>query len=188
MTFVDKSLVILDPRELRARLMGASDADTLALARDCEKDVRAAAECFYTFAETAVAVNGSETELDFGKVQSSSLAKNLADCNRAFVVAVSIGHGVDRLIRSTSVLSASRHFVTDAVASAFIEALCDHVQGLLPQKTKVRFSPGYGDVPLEIQRPLLKYLGRTGITLTESCLLIPSKSVTFIAGVKNETD
>ena len=184
MTTVDQSVVNIDPRELRARLLGALDADTMTLARECERDVREAAECFYTFAETSVTVTSGTVELGFGKIESLALAKNLSNCERAFISAVSIGHGVDRLLRRTSVVSASRHFVTDAVASAFIEALCDHVQSILPQKTGVRFSPGYGDLPLSVQRPLLQFLKNTGISLTESDLMIPSKSVTFIVGIK----
>lgn len=187
MITVAQSDVNIDPRELRARLLGADDSDTLAIAAECERELRACAECFYTFAETAVKISDDEVELGFGPIKSKALSLNLSGCDKAFVAAVSIGHGVDRLLRRMSVISASRHFVTDAVASAFIEGLCDRVQSLLPKKTGVRFSPGYGDLPLSIQRPLLKFLGNTGISLTQSDLMIPSKSVTFIVGIKNET-
>ncbi len=49
-----------------------------------------------------------------------------------------------------------------------------------------RFSPGYGDLSLEIQKNLLAYLDahrRIGIELTENYLMIPQKSVTAILGV-----
>lgn len=187
MTTVAQSDVNIDSRELKARLMGADDHDTLSKAAECERELRACAECFYTFTETTVKISGDTVELGFGPIKSRALSRNLSGCDKAFVAAVSIGHGVDRLLRRTSVISASKHFVTDAVASAFIEGLCDRVQNLLPKETGVRFSPGYGDLPLSIQRPLLKFLGNTGISLTQSDLMIPSKSVTFIVGIKNET-
>ena len=50
-----------------------------------------------------------------------------------------------------------------------------------------RYSPGYGDLPLELQREIIRVLdcGRTiGITLTESLLMQPSKSVTAVIGMK----
>ena len=50
----------------------------------------------------------------------------------------------------------------------------------------MRFSPGYGDLPLETQRPLLQILDsgrRAGIVLSDTMLMIPSKSVSAIIGV-----
>ena len=48
-----------------------------------------------------------------------------------------------------------------------------------------RFSPGYGDFPLEFQRnigDLLQMAKNIGITLTDSLLMMPSKSVTAVIG------
>ena len=50
-----------------------------------------------------------------------------------------------------------------------------------------RYSPGYGDLPLETQTAVFKALDceRTiGVTLTESLLMRPSKSVTAVIGMK----
>jgi len=52
-----------------------------------------------------------------------------------------------------------------------------------------RFSPGYGDLPLAIQPELFRVLEvqkNTGITLTESLLMMPTKSVTALIGVSTE--
>ena len=52
-----------------------------------------------------------------------------------------------------------------------------------------RFSPGYGDFPLGCQPALLGGLEaskRVGITLTDSYLMMPSKSVTAVIGVSKE--
>ena len=54
-----------------------------------------------------------------------------------------------------------------------------------------RFSPGYGDFPLEYQRELLGVLDaakRIGLTLTDSLLMAPSKSVTAVIGVYEAAD
>jgi len=53
-----------------------------------------------------------------------------------------------------------------------------------------RFSPGYGDYPLEKQREVVKILNtekKLGLSLTDSLLLNPTKSVTAVIGLnKNE--
>ena len=49
-----------------------------------------------------------------------------------------------------------------------------------------RYSPGYGDLPLSIQRPLLDLLNAQraiGLTLTPTNLMVPRKSVTAVMGV-----
>ena len=49
-----------------------------------------------------------------------------------------------------------------------------------------RFSPGYGDLPLEFQRDFFRILRpqrRIGVTLTDACLMVPSKSVTALVGI-----
>lgn len=184
MKTIDISTVKIDPKELKQRLLGADDNKTLAKAADFEYIIRKSAECKYTFRETAVSVENNKVILDFTEIESAGLSCNLKGCSKAFVVAVTLGHSVDRLLRQESVKSSADHFVCDAVASALIEALCDKVQALLPSDTKPRFSPGYGDLPLSLQKPILQFLKADGIGLTETDLMIPTKSVTFIAGRK----
>ena len=52
-----------------------------------------------------------------------------------------------------------------------------------------RYSPGYGDFPLEAQRELLGILDTPraiGVSLTDTLLMAPSKSVSAVIGVKKE--
>lgn len=174
----------LDNNELAARMMCTDLATVFSLSSVAENEIRAVADCSYTYARTSVTVNSDTVTLGFGEIKSLQLARVLSECSSAYVVAVTLGHSVDRLIRQTAVRSTAQQFVTDAVASALTEALCDKVQEMLPEKTKRRFSPGYGDLPLTLQQPILDYLNCDGITLSDTNLMIPSKSVTFIAGVK----
>jgi len=54
---------------------------------------------------------------------------------------------------------------------------------LLPRR-----SPGYGEMPLELSREILRRLDATkaiGVFLTESNLLVPSKSVTAICKIES---
>ena len=49
-----------------------------------------------------------------------------------------------------------------------------------------RFSPGYGDLPIEIQKDIFRALDcprRIGLTLNENLLMSPTKSVSAIIGI-----
>ena len=57
----------------------------------------------------------------------------------------------------------------------------------LGYECKPRFSPGFGDFPLETQRgiiPLLSTEKRIGVILSESCIMSPRKSVTAVIAFK----
>ena len=148
----------------------------------------------YKYAYKKVMVDLSENNyvnLGFCNVKSKNLYKNLQGCNSAIILAVTAGIGVDRLLGRLNMLSQSKHFITDALSSAAVESFCDYVNQAIDDKyeTKPRFSPGYGDLPLEIQPDILKLLSadRTlGITLNNSLLMTPVKSITAIIGVQNE--
>ncbi len=79
----------------------------------------------------------------------------------------------------------------DGYGSACVEALCDRTEGEIaerfPQLYRTdRFSPGYGDLPLEVQLAILEALNagrQCGITITESLLMNPGKSVTALVGL-----
>lgn len=148
----------------------------------------------YKFAYKKVSVDLSEKDyvnLGFCNVKSKNLYNNLQGCKSAVILAVTAGIGVDRLLGRLNMLSQSKHFITDALSSAAVESFCDYVNQAIDDKyeTKPRFSPGYGDLPLEIQPDILKLLSadRTlGITLNNSLLMTPVKSITAIIGVQNE--
>ena len=127
-------------------------------------------------------------DLGFGEIISNDLIKNLGQCERAAVFAVTLGSEVDRLLIKLGKLMSSEQFVTDAIASALAEAACDEAEKLIFDGLShaPRFSPGYGDLPLETQKPLLPFLDAektVGITLSSSCLMTPTKSITAIAGI-----
>ena len=147
----------------------------------------------YKYAYVKVPVDLSEEDyvnLQFTKVKSKNLYKNLQGCDKAFVFAVTVGIGVDRLLARLNMMSQAKHFITDALSSAAVESYCDYVNELIQRdlKTKPRFSPGYGDLPLDIQPDILGVLSADktlGITLNSSLLMTPVKSITAIMGVQS---
>ena len=69
----------------------------------------------------------------------------------------------------------------EALCDAFCKDLSMEYGALTP-----RFSPGYGDLPLDIQRSVFRFLEpeiKIGLTLSESLIMCPSKSVTAFVGI-----
>lgn len=136
--------------------------------------------------------------LDFGCMQTDSagLAKNLEGCEEIILFAATIGLEMDRAIRRYTNLSPAKALFFQAIGAERIESLCDafceEQREELAAEGKFlrpRFSPGYGDLPLELQRDIFRVLDcsrKIGLTLNESLLMSPSKSVTAIIGIGRE--
>ena len=136
-----------------------------------------------------------DEEIDFTafRAKSKNLSRNLQDCEQVILFAATLGAGVDLLLHRYTRLEMSRAVIMQAAAAAMIEAYCDEINTSLKDEFEARglylrprFSPGYGDFPLECQRELtaaLETAKRIGITLTDSLIMAPSKSVTAVIGV-----
>ncbi|MBQ8003736.1 MAG: Vitamin B12 dependent methionine synthase activation subunit [Oscillospiraceae bacterium] len=129
---------------------------------------------------------------DFGyfSVQSEKLAKNLSGCERVILFAATVGTVLDRLIAKYSRLSPSRAVMLQALGTERVESLCDMfcMDFEIENNTvlKPRFSPGYGDLSLDVQNDIFSVLNcqkNIGIYLNDSLLMSPSKSVTAFAGI-----
>ena len=144
------------------------------------------------YATIDIAVGADKVDLGFAEACSSALAKDLRDCKRAILLGATVGIELDRLIARYSLTEPSRAHMLDAIGAERIEALCDAFEeGLRADgmSLRPRFSPGYGDLALELQRDLFARLDCTkhiGLSLNRSLLMSPSKSVTAIIGVLPE--
>lgn len=148
-------------------------------------DCRAVSVCVpVSYSEKGITLGGIYTE-------SRDLRNALKGAGEALIFAVTLGLSVDRYLLRLSKTSIGEMFLADAIASAYAEAAADRAEELfLVEKGKrVRFSPGYGDLSLDIQPRVLSVLQaekNLGITLTDSLLMKPQKSITAIIGIKNE--
>ena len=125
-------------------------------------------------------------------VKSKSLGKNLRGCDKIVLFGATLGIGVDQLLSRTSKTDMAKTVVLQACAAALLEEYCDECQERIRQEMesegrylRPRFSPGYGDFPIECQRDMVRMLDcakSIGLTLTESCMMAPSKSVTAVIG------
>jgi hypothetical protein len=130
---------------------------------------------------------------DFGvfSVKSNSLAKKLGGCKRVIILAATLGIGIDRLIYKYGKTSPTRGLFMQAIGAERIEALCDALCNELKKTRNIRprFSPGYGDLTLDIQKDIFRVLDapkHIGASLTDSMLISPTKTVTAFIGIEEE--
>lgn len=144
------------------------------------------------YTETPVCIDGDRISFGSVGVTSHSLAKNLSECKGAVIFGATVGLEIDRLIAKYGRISPSRAVALQALGAERVEALCDCFCRELEHKLgrlRPRFSPGYGDLPLSFQKDIFSLLDcprRIGLTLNDSLLMSPSKSVTAIVGVTAE--
>ena len=172
---------------------GAADGELIDLARTCAE--MAAPQLSYRVCWRAfpIKMDGEALDLGFARTRSAALRRNLEGCGRVVVFAATVGLGIDRLIERYKALSPARALMLQAVGAERVEALCGAFCRQLSDEAageglcaRPRFSPGYGDLPLALQRDIFAALDcprRIGLTLNDSLLMSPSKSVTAIVGL-----
>jgi cobalamin-dependent methionine synthase I len=125
-------------------------------------------------------------------INSKALSKNLEGCNEVYLFAATVGIGVDQMIRRVEITNMAKAAIYQATGAEMVECVCDDLNDKLKEKAKEehlylkpRFSPGYGDTSLELQKDFERLLkmSEIGIHLTESLLMVPSKSVTAFIGI-----
>ena len=127
--------------------------------------------------------------------ESHNLARNLKGCSEVVLFAATLGIEADRLIERARVRSMADVSILQAAAAAMIEAYCDDINQNIKDEAlarglhaRPRYSPGYGDLKLESQKDffaLLKPEKETGITLSSSLIMVPTKSVTALIGLSS---
>ena len=185
----------LDHQEI-LRYAGAKEAvpEILALLEDCLKEAEGVPVFSACYGEFPVSMQGDKLTFPFGTVFSRDLAKNLAGCQRVFLFAATLGIGFDRLLARYSKVSPARAQMLGAIGTERVESLCEKLVSKLKEEhpelcLRPRFSPGYGDLPLSFQRDIFSVLDcsrKIGLTLNESLLMSPTKSVTAIMGIADE--
>ena len=125
--------------------------------------------------------------------QGKDVREMLSACHETVLLAATLGADSERMLLRAQTKSAADALILDAVLSAAIEAVCDRMEETLREKLAAqalyltdRFSPGYGDFSIEHRRDIARELDtprRIGLTVTDSCMLAPMKSVTAVIGI-----
>ena len=186
-------LLTLDRGEIRRYLgcPGPADPDTEERIDRCSRLLAREArprtvwkECSLCWEEGGILLEGTVLSLP-GK----DIARHLAGCRRCILMAATLGWETERRILQAQAGRMADAVVLDACATAGVEEVCDRLEDDLRRRygrLTGRFSPGYGDLPLELQPAVLRVLDagrRIGLTLSPGGVLLPHKSVTAILGI-----
>jgi len=174
------------------RYAGVTDADTDVIALLDECLLLCADKLSYKvcYKEFDISFDSNSTDLGFARTESMDIRKNLDGCNKIILFGATLGISLDRLISKYGTISPSKAFMLQAIGSERIEALCNAFNNEIKRSvdTAPRFSAGYGDLPLELQIDIFRELDcsrKIGLTLNESLLMSPTKSVTAIIGIRS---
>lgn len=180
------TLKSLDRNEAKRYLGGADielDDNMLNLFDSCEKEVIGRAKPKYLYKIIDLP--------NVGLTVGEDIKAHLSGCEKAAVICATVGADIDKMIRVSQISDMPRAVVLDSFAGTAVEQVCRKVDEIIAEKYPdyyftFRFSPGYGDYPIELQKDILSLLDaprKIGLSVNESYLLIPSKSVTAIAGM-----
>lgn len=122
-----------------------------------------------------------------------AIAQHLAGAERCALLAATLGGDIETHIRIHQQRDSAACLALDAAAADCIEKVCDQAGEEIRQAaeregryTGARFSPGYGDLPLDIQPTVIQVLDtprKIGLTCSPSLILLPRKSVTAVIGL-----
>lgn len=173
------------------------DKHILSLVDECEDSLLKVIKPCFTYkvfnienTEKGIAISGTSLILEGNDIKS-----HLDGCEGCVLMCATVSSGADMLIRSYETHDMTKAVICDCLASTAVEQVCNEAEISIQESLgdynfTWRFSPGYGDFPLNIQPEFLKVLDaqkRVGINSTESLILIPRKSVTAVMGIsKNE--
>ncbi len=190
---IPSSEIAIDPKNVAVYLgyYGAKpDSLTDNIMCDCTEEFLSRASFIACYAKVSVKIT-DYVDLGFMKVKSESLRRNLQGCDEAYIMAATTGIDTHRLIEKNQIISPVKGVMTDCIGSAAIEAFCDKINLSFEncECLRPRFSPGYGDLSLEYQHYIVEFLQtkkNIGMSLTESFMMVPVKSVTAIIGISKE--
>ncbi len=124
-----------------------------------------------------------------------NIQKHLQNSKYAVIMAATLGVELEKRLNYYGKVDLTRNLILDSCGTQMIEEVCDGIEEEVKAKLgpgyyyTFRYSPGYGDYPISVQKQLVNFLDgyrRIGLTVTPSNLLLPRKSVTAIMGVQTE--
>ncbi|MCR4789724.1 MAG: hypothetical protein K5839_01450 [Treponemataceae bacterium] len=171
------------------------DANTQQLIEESIKEMQPALKCQALYSVFDLEISGKKIKFADLEFESDSLSKNLKDCRKIVLLAATLGPSVDFLIKKYTKISPSKAAVMQACGAMYIEEYVGILNRLIKNEAesesflaRPRFSPGYGDLSLSIQKEFFRLLPctqRLGLTLMESLIMAPEKSVTAFIGLQS---
>lgn len=194
---LDNNLINADKLEALRYLGYKSDIidnDTLKLLEESIAELKEISDLKYVY--NVFNITKTNDNINFENrimnIKSKDLQDLFKNCEKVCVMAVTLGFEVERKIKYYTMTNLSKAVVFDACAASYIESLCDYTEAEIKELASkdgcnitFRYSPGYGDVPISHQESILNALNAQrliGLSVSDSSILIPRKSVTAFIG------
>ena len=168
------------------------------LIEECKRELEQCAVPRAVWREFPLELVGDEIRIGTITARSRSLGRNLKDCTGVLLFAATLGSQVDVMLHRYGKLQMSKAVVFQAASVALLEEFCDEKNRELKEEyekqglyLRPRFSPGYGDFDICYQEPVVRMLNcakTIGLTLTDSFMMTPTKSVTAVIGISTQKD
>lgn len=123
----------------------------------------------------------------------NDIKEHLKDSEEVILLAATIGNKIEKKISLYQRTNLTKALILDSCATTAVEELCDLIENKIKEEVHsenkgitFRYSPGYGDLPLSLQKPIIDTLKADkiiGLTTSDKHLLFPRKSVTAIIGI-----
>ena len=130
------------------------------------------------------------------KITSKDVSELLKDCDKCILMGATLGFNIEKNIRRYSYKNLTKGVIIDACATTLIEEVCDRIQDNIFEDVSkenksltMRYSPGYGDLDIRLNKDILNILNaqrKIGVTVTDTGIMIPRKSVVALIGVSNK--
>jgi len=128
------------------------------------------------------------------EVISERLSIHLENCEKIILSAATLGIKTDKKISYYQKMDMKKALIYNACANAYIEEAMENSLKELNNsfndyKFTFPFSPGYGDLNLEVQKKILNFLETEktiGLYLSSTNIMIPEKSITAFTGMKKK--
>ncbi len=173
------------------------DPETRKLLDEVLREMRDAFAYRVCWLRTAIAWDGEAPALPF-PCKSRQLAACLRGSVEIVLFAATAGLEADRRIARYQRISPTKALLAQAYGAERAERLCDVFCGEIAEEAAAegmectpRFSPGYGDLPLETQTDVFRLLDcgrKIGVWLNDSLLMTPTKSVTAVLGLRRREE
>lgn len=185
----------VNKREVRRYLHAENTSEINLLIGKCTEISMSAIEPRVCYSIYDIKVDKADVSADGFRFSSSDLCCCLKNCDKMVMFCATIGFGFDRLIRKYEAFDKATAVCLHALGAERIEALCDEFCRLISEEFQKsscritpRFSPGYGNLDISTQKIIFDNLDISkyiGVTLNDTLLMSPSKTVTAVFGIKH---
>lgn len=188
------------PREEVLRYLGYKSSQRIDdninnLINECIEEIKAVVTPKFVYGEYTGTLMDNGVKIDGTNLilEGNDIREHLKSSKKIVLMAVTLGSSIEQKTRLYERINLTKALILDACATTAVEDVCDQIEAYVKEKAleedlgiTFRYSPGYGDLPLDVQKSFVNTLKADktiGLTVSEHNLLMPRKSVTAIIGL-----